>query len=159
MASADPYAWVGKTGCCEVLFLADMWREVIIGNFQQFVALFNRGTFTNSNTDVVMGYGVSLREHVVEVEGRFGRRHESPRAQMSWQGIQVLDGGVGTGRRTFSFSTSGLLRPTPHVILRATHYPTAPFYEPISGLFDAYSQDIRRFGTVLPYCQNCPTNI
>lgn len=155
----DVYKWLGSPGCCNVMFVADMWRERIVSGVDAFVVGPNRASSVNGTSWLTIGTNARMTEKAVTVEGRFGRTHLSPRMAIEWDLEQSFTQGYGNNKLRFWYATSGGPPSTPWVVLRAATYPVGNNWTPITLPFEPLQ--FPRYVPSRPWsvCTGCASNL
>lgn len=134
MVEPGPGAWIGTPGCCNVFFVGAMWIERVAGFTDAFVAGMNKAVSATGACELAIGMNAAQEATAVQVTGKYGRQHLSPRLTVSWEAATAFTQGWGGGKMRY-FYTRTLGPPnTPWAIL--TRNSLSEDWRAITPVFD-----------------------
>jgi hypothetical protein len=117
-----------------VFFVGAMWRERVTSTVDAFVVGMNKTVTASGKNQLAIGLVADQEPTAVEVVGKFGRRHLSPRLMVSWGSVLAFSQGFGSGKVARFYSRSSGPPSTPWTIL--TRDSNAEQWRAITPAFD-----------------------
>lgn len=135
---SQPNKFMILDGNCDTLLCAQMWYQNLVGVAKYYAFGLNRNWKTGTDWVVALGTHAAIENRPEMVEGRFGRRHESPRYYVTWSGTLFFAYGSGKAYGARLYVNSSPPTDTPWVLLQwsperlAYDIPLTPPVDPLT---------------------------